>query len=175
MIGKSRFYFRLLHRIAQRIINQLRLSNKVCYDFRVCLNSKESGLRSTGTVGEYDSAVKASRAAFERWCSVPAPVRGEVVRQIGDKLRTHLRALGQLVSMEMGKIVAEGVGEVQEYVDVCDYAVGLSRMFAGKVTCKFAKGKPHQRSKVVAVSSFSLASMLSYFAFLINVPKLSLF
>lgn len=57
----------------------------------------------------------------------------EVVRQIGDKLREHLTALGGLVSLEMGKIKAEGIGEVQEYVDNCDYATGLSRMYAGKV------------------------------------------
>ena len=58
---------------------------------------------------------------------------GEIVRQIGEELRRYLEPLGMLVSLEMGKIVPEGVGEVQEYVDICDYAVGLSRMFSGKV------------------------------------------
>ncbi|OWK12257.1 ALDH7A1, partial [Cervus elaphus hippelaphus] len=64
---------------------------------------------------------------------IPAPKRGEVVRQIGDALREKIQVLGSLVSLEMGKILVEGVGEVQEYVDVCDYAVGLSRMIGGPI------------------------------------------
>lgn len=64
---------------------------------------------------------------------MPAPKRGEIVRQIGDELRKHLVDLGSLVSLEVGKISQEGIGEVQEFVDVCDYAVGLSRSFAGQI------------------------------------------
>uniref|UniRef100_A0A8C3ES34 aldehyde dehydrogenase (NAD(+)) n=1 Tax=Corvus moneduloides TaxID=1196302 RepID=A0A8C3ES34_CORMO len=64
---------------------------------------------------------------------IPAPKRGEIVRQIGDALRQKIKVLGSLVSLEMGKIFVEGVGEVQEYVDVCDYAVGLSRMIGGPI------------------------------------------
>lgn len=64
---------------------------------------------------------------------IPAPKRGEVVRQIGDALRGKLTLLGKLLSLENGKIYPEGVGEVQEYIDMCDYAVGLSRMFGGKI------------------------------------------
>uniref|UniRef100_A0A8C6YK67 aldehyde dehydrogenase (NAD(+)) n=1 Tax=Nothoprocta perdicaria TaxID=30464 RepID=A0A8C6YK67_NOTPE len=64
---------------------------------------------------------------------IPAPKRGEIVRQIGDALRQKIKVLGSLVSLEMGKILVEGVGEVQEYVDVCDYAVGLSRMIGGPI------------------------------------------
>ncbi|EPY75952.1 alpha-aminoadipic semialdehyde dehydrogenase-like isoform 2-like protein [Camelus ferus] len=64
---------------------------------------------------------------------IPAPKRGEVVRQIGDALREKIQVLGSLVSLEMGKILVEGVGEVQEYVDICDYAVGLSRMIGGPI------------------------------------------
>ena len=64
---------------------------------------------------------------------VPAPKRGEIVRQIGDALRVKIDLLGKLISLENGKIHVEGVGEVQEYVDMCDYAVGLSRMFSGKI------------------------------------------
>jgi aldehyde dehydrogenase family 7 protein A1 len=64
---------------------------------------------------------------------VPAPKRGEIVRQIGDELRKHLEDLGALVSLEVGKITQEGIGEVQEFVDVCDYAVGLSRSFSGQI------------------------------------------
>uniref|UniRef100_A0A8C9MQ44 aldehyde dehydrogenase (NAD(+)) n=1 Tax=Serinus canaria TaxID=9135 RepID=A0A8C9MQ44_SERCA len=67
------------------------------------------------------------------WADIPAPKRGEIVRQIGDALRQKIKVLGSLVSLEMGKIFVEGVGEVQEYVDVCDYAVGLSRMIGGPI------------------------------------------
>ena len=63
----------------------------------------------------------------------PAPVRGEVIRQVGEQLRTKLEPLGKLVSLEMGKILPEGIGEVQEAVDIADYATGLSRMLNGKV------------------------------------------
>ncbi|VDO30379.1 unnamed protein product [Haemonchus placei] len=86
-----------------------------------------------GTVADYEVAVQEARKAYEHWCEVPAPRRGEVVRQIGDKLRSQLQNLGKLVSMEMGKISAEGVGEVQEYVDICDYATGLSRSLNGTI------------------------------------------
>ena len=64
---------------------------------------------------------------------MPAPKRGEIVRQIGDALRAKRDALGHLVSLEMGKILAEGIGEVQEFIDICDLAVGLSRSINGKV------------------------------------------
>ncbi|RYG46116.1 aldehyde dehydrogenase family protein, partial [archaeon] len=64
---------------------------------------------------------------------MPAPKRGEIVRQIGDALRAKLRPLGHLVSLEMGKILSEGIGEVQEFIDICDLAVGLSRTIAGQV------------------------------------------
>jgi len=87
----------------------------------------------TGTVQDYEACIKASQEAWQVWADVPAPHRGEIVRQIGEELRNYLLPLGKLVSLEMGKIVPEGVGEVQEYVDICDYAVGLSRMYAGKV------------------------------------------
>ena len=68
-----------------------------------------------------------SLEAWQVWADVPAPKRGEIVRQIGDALRQKLEPLGKLISMEMGKMLSEGIGEVQEYVDICDYATGLSR------------------------------------------------
>uniref|UniRef100_A0A8R1HPY3 aldehyde dehydrogenase (NAD(+)) n=1 Tax=Caenorhabditis japonica TaxID=281687 RepID=A0A8R1HPY3_CAEJA len=86
-----------------------------------------------GNVQDYEIAISEARKAYDDWCEVPAPRRGEIVRQIGDKLRTQLQNLGKLVSLEMGKISAEGVGEVQEYVDICDYATGLSRSLEGKI------------------------------------------
>jgi aldehyde dehydrogenase family 7 protein A1 len=69
----------------------------------------------------------------ERWMKTPAPIRGEIVRQIGDEMRKKKEALGMLISLEMGKIKSEGLGEVQEYIDICDMATGMSRTIEGKV------------------------------------------
>lgn len=85
------------------------------------------------TPEEAANAISEARKAWTQWASLPAPARGEIVRQIGDELRKNLKPLGQLVSLEMGKILPESIGEVQEYIDICDYAVGLSRMFAGGI------------------------------------------
>lgn len=79
----------------------------------------------------YDSVVSAAEAAFLKWRMTPAPVRGEYIRQIGNALREKKDELGALVTLEMGKIHAEGNGEVQEMIDVCDFAVGLSRQLYG--------------------------------------------
>jgi len=81
---------------------------------------------------EYDAVVARASETFLRWRTVPAPRRGEIVREIGEELRRHKSDLGALVTMEMGKILAEGEGEVQEMIDICDFAVGLSRQLYGK-------------------------------------------
>lgn len=111
-----------------------------------------------GSVADYRKCVDSATEAWKLWSEIPAPKRGEIVRQIGNALRDKLEPLGKLVSLEMGKsaigsrsnayarpfehlfcvgisgkILSEGIGEVQEYVDICDYAVGLSRMFSGKI------------------------------------------
>ena len=78
-----------------------------------------------------ERAIAAAQTAFETWRMVPAPKRGEIVRQIAVELRQHKRDLGALVTLEMGKLRAEGEGEVQEMIDVADFAVGLSRQLAG--------------------------------------------
>ena len=80
---------------------------------------------------DYEAVVKTSLNAFETWRKVPAPKRGEIVRQIGDQLRLYKEPLGALVSLEMGKILQEGLGEVQEMIDICDFATGLSRQLNG--------------------------------------------
>jgi aldehyde dehydrogenase (NAD+) len=80
---------------------------------------------------DYDALVKQSQRAFVEWRKVPAPKRGEVVRQIGNKLREFKEPLGMLVSYEMGKSLQEGLGEVQEMIDIADFAVGLSRQLYG--------------------------------------------
>jgi L-aminoadipate-semialdehyde dehydrogenase len=80
---------------------------------------------------DYDEIVKTSQEAFKYWRTVPAPLRGEIVRQMGNKLREFKDPLGRLVSFEMGKSLQEGWGEVQEMIDICDFAVGQSRQLYG--------------------------------------------
>ena len=89
-----------------------------------------ASVRSTTAV-EYDRLVNLARDSFRDWRTVPAPVRGEAARRIGNALRDHKDALGSLVSLENGKIKAEGDGEVQEMIDIGDFAVGQSRMLYG--------------------------------------------
>jgi aldehyde dehydrogenase (NAD+) len=83
------------------------------------------------TTKEYDEVIEAAQAAFKSWRLLPAPKRGEIVRQFGNALRDKKDALGKLVSYEMGKSLQEGLGEVQEMIDICDFAVGLSRQLYG--------------------------------------------
>ncbi|MEZ4619754.1 MAG: aldehyde dehydrogenase family protein [Caldilineaceae bacterium] len=83
------------------------------------------------TAATYDQVVTAAQQAFTTWCMVPAPKRGLVVRDLGTALRESLEPLGEMVTLEMGKIRAEGIGEVQEMIDICDFALGLSRQLYG--------------------------------------------
>jgi aldehyde dehydrogenase (NAD+) len=80
---------------------------------------------------DYDRVVSEAASAFLEWRMVPAPKRGEIVRQLGEELRAHKEDLARLVSLESGKILSEGLGEVQEMIDICDFAVGLSRQLYG--------------------------------------------
>ncbi|HXV77700.1 MAG TPA: aldehyde dehydrogenase family protein [Candidatus Polarisedimenticolaceae bacterium] len=83
------------------------------------------------SAADYERVAEAAQRAFLGWRMTPAPRRGEIVRQLGEELRIHKEPLGRLVSIEMGKILTEGLGEVQEMIDVCDFAVGLSRQLYG--------------------------------------------
>lgn len=83
------------------------------------------------TADEYNTVVETAQQAFKTWRTIPAPKRGEIVRQIGESLRENKMQLGTLVSYEMGKSLQEGYGEVQEMIDICDFAVGLSRQLYG--------------------------------------------
>jgi aldehyde dehydrogenase (NAD+) len=92
--------------------------------------------QTIGRVADADAArasaaIDAAHAAYLAWRLVPAPRRGELVRLFGDELRAHKEALGRLVSIEVGKVASEGLGEVQEMIDICDFAVGLSRQLYG--------------------------------------------
>ena len=83
------------------------------------------------TTAEYDQVVEAANEAFVRWREVPAPIRGEIIRKMGNAIREKKDALGRLITVEMGKILQEGWGEVQEAIDIADFAVGQSRMLYG--------------------------------------------
>ena len=92
---------------------------------------RELGRVREASLADYEACVAAAQHTFARWRLLPAPRRGELVRRCGEALRTHQAALAALVSLEMGKIRAEGEGEVQEMIDIADYAVGLSRQLYG--------------------------------------------
>lgn len=95
------------------------------------VDGKLIGRVSVTTPEQYELVVAQAEKAFTHWRQVPAPQRGEIVRQYGNALRRHKDALGRLVSYEMGKSLQEGWGEVQEMIDICDFAVGLSRQLYG--------------------------------------------
>jgi aldehyde dehydrogenase (NAD+) len=130
----------------QKVIKQLKL-NKINSGTSTGLNwidSKGEKLESyspvdgkliaqvySTTKNDYEKVVKQAQKAFAEWRLWPAPKRGEIIRQIGDELRKFKEPLGMLVSYEMGKSLQEGLGEVQEMIDICDFAVGLSRQLYG--------------------------------------------
>jgi aldehyde dehydrogenase (NAD+) len=95
------------------------------------IDGQEIAAVRQGTKEEYNRLMESAQAAFREWSKLPAPRRGEVVRQIGQALRDAKEDLGFLVTLEMGKIIQEGLGEVQEMIDICDFAVGQSRLLSG--------------------------------------------
>jgi aldehyde dehydrogenase (NAD+) len=95
------------------------------------INGSMLGRVATTSAADYEQAVAATLTAFVQWKAVPAPRRGELVRQFGALVRTHKSALAHLIVLEVGKIPSEAAGEVQEVIDICDFAVGLSRQLHG--------------------------------------------
>ena len=95
------------------------------------VDGKDIASVTTADKAAYEKVITAAQAAFAEWRTWPAPKRGEIVRQIGEALRAKKEPLGRLVSYEMGKSLQEGYGEVQEMIDICDFAVGLSRQLHG--------------------------------------------
>jgi aldehyde dehydrogenase (NAD+) len=95
------------------------------------IDGRKLGTVTLATPADTEKAIDSAAAAFKKWRTVPAPVRGELVRRFGVKLREHKQTLGALVAWEVGKITAEAEGEVQEMIDICDFAVGLSRQLYG--------------------------------------------
>ncbi len=106
-------------------------SASIIESFNPATDELIASVRST-SVAEYEQVVARAQASFKAWRAIPAPVRGEAVRRIGNALRKYKDPLGSLVAMEMGKIKAEGDGEVQEMIDIADFAVGQSRMLYGR-------------------------------------------
>src|SRR5919112_4625879 len=92
------------------------------------------------TAEEAKAVIGRADAAFKAWRSIPAPKRGEFVRLLGEELRASKEDLGRLVTLEAGKIVSEGLGEVQEMIDICDFAVGLSRQLYGLTIASERRG-----------------------------------
>ena len=89
------------------------------------------GTVETASSKSYEQVLSEASKSFLEWREVPSPQRGQLIRDLGNALRENLEPLGELISLEMGKILPEGVGEVQEMIDICDFAVGLSRQLYG--------------------------------------------
>ena len=106
-----------------------------CKGEMICSISPIDGSRIATVDGaersEYDQVIDRASSAFEKWRRWPAPARGEVIRKLGEELRRHKDPLAQLVTVETGKLLAESLGEVQEMIDICDFAVGMSRQLYG--------------------------------------------
>lgn len=113
------------------LIGRESLGSETFIDSYSPVDSSKIATISVTTADQYGKVVQSSQEAFIEWRKVPAPRRGEIVRQYGDLLRLNKDALGSLVSYEMGKSLQEGLGEVQEMIDICDFAVGLSRQLYG--------------------------------------------
>ncbi|MEY2567966.1 MAG: aldehyde dehydrogenase [Actinomycetota bacterium] len=116
--------------------------------------------RLQGGAGDVDAAAERAAAAFTAWRDVPAPVRGQLVRAFADELRTHKEELGRLVTLEAGKILSEGRGEVQEMIDICDFAVGLSRQLYGRTIASERPGHRmmetwHPLGPVAVITAFN--------------------
>ena len=123
-------------------------------------NGKELGRVKLASAEDYDRIAENSARVFERWRLLPAPKRGEIVREIGNALREKKDELGRLVTAEMGKILAEGRGEVQEMIDVADFAVGLSRQLYGLTMASERAGHRlyeqwHPQGPVGVISAFN--------------------
>ncbi|XP_063697266.1 putative aldehyde dehydrogenase family 7 member A1 homolog [Culicoides brevitarsis] len=115
----------------------------------------------TASVADAERCIQVGNESYKQWANLPAPQRGEIIRQIGEELRKYLDPLGRLVSLEMGKILPEGIGEVQEFVDICDYAVGLSRTYSGQLL-------PSERGKHLILEKWNplgLIGVISAFNF----------
>jgi aldehyde dehydrogenase (NAD+) len=148
----------------QTLLNQLGVDAALLRGGSLVVTSPVTGeliaeVRET-RAGEAGKQIAHAEEAFEHWRLVPAPRRGEFVRQLGEALREHKQALGRLVSIEVGKAISEGLGEVQEMIDICDFAVGLSRQLYG--SCIPSERREHRLTEqwhpigpVAVISAFN--------------------
>ena len=118
------------------------------------------GFVPVDTAQSIEDKIRASVVAFTAWRSVPAPQRGELVRRIARRVRREKQALGKLISLEAGKILSEGLGEVQEVIDICDFAVGLSRQLYGLTVASERPGhhlveRWHPLGPVAVITAFN--------------------
>ncbi|MEI6001003.1 aldehyde dehydrogenase family protein [Paraburkholderia bengalensis] len=118
------------------------------------------GRVASQSAAQVDTVLANAKQAFEQWRNVPAPRRGELVRILGERLREKKQALGSLITLEMGKILQEGLGEVQEMIDICDFAVGLSRQLYGLTIASERPGHRmseswHPMGTCVVISAFN--------------------
>src|ERR1700733_13582527 len=124
------------------------------------IDGAEIGKVSFATPDAVRKQIAASVEAFHAWREVPAPKRGELIRLFGEELRANKDALGRLVTLEAGKILQEGLGEVQEMIDICDFAVGLSRQLYGLTIASERPGHRmmetwHPAGPVAVISAFN--------------------
>lgn len=124
------------------------------------IDGERIGAVHTSNFEQIDTAIEQSRQAYLQWRTVPAPQRGELIRVFGNILRAHKKTLGALVTLECGKIYQEGLGEVQEMIDICDFAVGLSRQLYGLTIASERAGHTmseywHPMGPVAVISAFN--------------------
>src|SRR6201992_1778614 len=117
--------------MSETILNTLGVKTSGTHVVHSPIDGAELGRVTYDEAAAIEKKIAASVEAFRKWRTVPAPKRGELVRLFGEELRAHKAELGQLVSLEVGKVTSEGLGEVQEMIDICDFAVGLSRQLYG--------------------------------------------
>ncbi|MGK0487242.1 MAG: aldehyde dehydrogenase (NAD+), partial [Candidatus Endobugula sp.] len=125
------------------------------------VNGQLIGKVTVTTREEYDTVIASAKEAFVEWRDKPAPFRGEIVRQFGQKLREKKADLGKLVSYEMGKSYQEGLGEVQEMIDICDFAVGLSRQLHG-LTIKSERPLHHMQEQYHPLGVVGIISAFNF-------------
>src|SRR6201990_2531499 len=127
---------------------------------RTPIDGAEVARLKTHSAADIQSMIGKGAKAFERWRQIPAPRRGELVRLFGEELRAEKTNLGRLVTLEAGKILQEGLGEVQEMIDICDFAVGLSRQLYGLTIASERPGHRmmetwHPAGPVAVISAFN--------------------
>src|ERR1700722_13975517 len=145
---------------AKDILAQFDVSTTGTHVVHSPIDGAEIGRVAFDAPAAIEAKIAASVAAFHEWREVPAPRRGELVRLLGEELRANKDALGRLVTLEAGKILQEGLGEVQGVIDICDFAVGLSRQLYGLTIASERSGHRmmeqwHPAGPVAVISAFN--------------------